>query len=72
MHLDGWLLELSNSGVGCHWGRSFAGAFSYEDDVVLLAPCVSALRTMLNICSSFAVSHKNLRQLCQHNFEHNK
>ena len=26
--------------------------------MVLLAPCASALRSMLNICSSFAVSHK--------------
>ena len=42
----------------CHWGSSCAGAFSYADDVVLLALCASALRTMLNICSSFAVSHK--------------
>ena len=58
MYLDGLLVELSKSGVGCHWGISFAGAFSYVDDVVLLAPCASALRTMLNICSSFSVSCK--------------
>ena len=44
--LDGLLVELSKSGVGCHWGSSFAGAFSYVQDVVLLAPCASALRTM--------------------------
>ena len=31
------------------WGSSFAGAFYYADDIVLLAPCVSALRTMLDI-----------------------
>ena len=58
VYLDGLLVELSKFGVGCHWGISFTGAFSYVDDVVLLAPCASALRTMLNICSSFAVSHK--------------
>ena len=58
VYLDGLLAEWSKSGVGCHWGSSFAGAFSYADDVVLLAPCASALRTMINICSSFAVSHK--------------
>ena len=58
VYLDGLLVELSKSGVGCHWGSNFAGAFSYADDVVLLAPCASALRTMLNICSLFAVSHK--------------
>ena len=58
VYLDGLLVELSKSGVGCHWGSSFAGGFSYADDVVLLTPCASALRTMLNICSSFVVSHK--------------
>ena len=52
------LVELSKSGVGCHWGSSFAGGFSYADDVVLLAPRASALRTMLNIFSSFAACHK--------------
>ena len=46
VYLDGLLVELRKSGVGCHWGSSFAGAFSYVDDVVLLAPCVSAMRTM--------------------------
>ena len=58
VYLDGFLVELIKSGVGCHWGSSFAGAFSYANDVVLLAPCASALRTMLNIRSSFAVYHK--------------
>ena len=38
-------------------GSLFAGAFCYADDIVLLAPCASALRTMLSICNNFAVSH---------------
>ena len=47
MYLDGLLVELSKSGVGCHWGSSFAGAFSYYVHVVvLLSPCASVLRTM--------------------------
>ena len=29
----------------------------YADDNVLLAPCPPALRILLNICSSFAVTH---------------
>ena len=58
VYLDGLLVELSKCGVGCHWGSSFVGAFSYADDVVLLAPCASALTTLLNICSSFAVFHE--------------
>ena len=33
------------------------GAVCYADDITLLAPSPSALRLMLNICSSFATSH---------------
>ena len=36
---------------------AFVVAFCYADDVVLLAPCASALRKMLSICSSYANSH---------------
>ena len=57
VYLDGLLEELSNSGVGCYWGSSFVGALAYADDVVLLAPCASALRCRLSICSSFASHH---------------
>ena len=45
------------SGVGCYLGGCFAGALSYADDIVLLAPCASSLRYMLGICQSFASSH---------------
>ena len=39
VYLDGLLVELSSSGVGCYWACMFAGSFCYADDVVLLAPC---------------------------------
>ena len=32
----------------------FAGALCYADDIVILAPCTSALRRMLDICSMLA------------------
>ena len=57
MYLDGLLQKLAASGVGCHWGNLFAGSVSYADDIVLLAPCASALRTQLNVCSSYASTH---------------
>ena len=51
--MDGLLQKLSASGVGCHQGNLFAGSVCYAYDIVLLAPCASALRTLLNIiCSS--------------------
>ena len=38
-------------------GGCFAGSLSYADDIVLLAPCASSLRCILDICQSFASSH---------------
>ena len=55
--LGGLLDELCDYGFGCYWGNLFVGAFSYADNVVLLAPCASALKSMLNICNSYALSH---------------
>ena len=57
VYLDGLLQKLADSGVGCHWGHLFAGAVCYADDIVLLALCPSALRILLNICSSYASTH---------------
>ena len=57
VYLDGLLEELADSGCGCYWRNLFAGAFCYADDIVLLAPCASALRMMLNICCSYASHH---------------
>ena len=54
LYLDGLLVEC---GVGCHCGNLFAGCLCYADDIVLLAPCPSALRMMLNICGDYASCH---------------
>ena len=50
VYLDGLLCDLIDCRVGCYWKNLFAGCVCYADDIVLLAPCPSALRTMLNIC----------------------
>ena len=57
VYMDGLIEDLSESGVGCYWGHHFVGTFCYADDAVLLAPCASALRRMLDICSCYASSH---------------
>lgn len=58
VYIDSLLDDLCNCGVGCYWGELFAGCVCYADDIVLLAPCQSALRVMLSICSNFARDHK--------------
>ena len=57
VYLDDLLYELSLASVGCYWRWMFAGVFCFADDIALLAPCASALRKMLSICSSYAASH---------------
>ena len=42
-------------GLGVHYGISCL--FCFADDIVLLAPCASALRKMLSLCTSYAASH---------------
>ena len=57
VYLDGLLSELEGSGVGCYWGAHFMGTVCYADDIALLAPCPSAMRTMLSVCEEYAVTH---------------
>ena len=54
MYLDTLLMELRKAGVGCFIGDWFVAALAYADDVILLAPTARAMRTMLDICDSFA------------------
>ena len=41
------LLALKKSVIGCYWGLEFVETLDYDDDVVLLAPSLSAIRLML-------------------------
>jgi len=40
--------------VGCFTGRVFVGALVYTDDIVLLSPKASGMRTLLHVCDVFA------------------
>ena len=51
---------LRASGIGCHVGKMYAGAFVYSDDVVLLAPSLDALREMVSICETYATEYNLL------------
>ena len=57
IYLDSLIDELSLSSVGCRWRWMFTGVFCFADDIVLLAPCTSALRHMLSLCSAYVTSH---------------
>ena len=54
LYIDGLLVALSKSGIGCFISSNFVGALAYANDIVLLAPFASAVRKMLAICDNYA------------------
>ena len=54
LYMDVLLGRLKKSGTGCHIGSTFCGAFGYADDVVLLSPSLSGVKTLLEICAEYS------------------
>ena len=54
VYLDVLLLRLKEQGEGCYMGPYFVGAMSYADDIILLAPSVTAMQNMLKVCDMYA------------------
>ena len=49
--------HLQATGVGCYVGGAWVNSLSYADHMVLLAPTVTALQTLLEVCRSHAGPH---------------
>ena len=56
-YIDNLFTQLQHSGLGCHVGCSYAGAFVYADDIALLAPSLQCLKQIISICERYASSH---------------
>jgi hypothetical protein len=54
VYIDDMLLALKKEGVGCYIGNMFVGALAYADDIVIIAPSVSAMRRLLHVCDTYA------------------
>ncbi len=54
VYMDGLFDRLKDSGVGCHMGNHFVGGLAYADDLTLLAPTLSALTKLVDICEKYA------------------
>ena len=54
IYMDELLERLKKCNVGCFIGDTFLGAFSYVDDLTLVAPCISAAQKMLLVCEEYA------------------
>ena len=52
-YMDSLWEELEPSGVGCYIGTQFMGAFGYADEGAILAPTVTSLRIMPEVCDEF-------------------
>ena len=49
--------HLQATGVGCNVGGAWVNSLSYADDMVLLAPTVTALQLLLEVCRAYAGPH---------------
>ena len=49
--------HLQATGVGCYVGGAWVNSLSYADDMVLLAPTVTALQTLVEVCRAYAGPH---------------
>ena len=55
-YIDLLLLQLRNSGYGCHLNWVYMEALSYADDITLIhvAPSIRGLDEMLKLCDNYA------------------
>ena len=54
IYTDSLLKIFEKSGVGYHMGGHFTGALAYADDITLLSPSMSGLRTLSKVCEEYA------------------
>jgi len=50
--IDDLVKYINKANIGCRIGASCTAIFLYTDDVILLAPSVQALQSLVDICAS--------------------
>jgi hypothetical protein len=60
IYIDVLFCRLQQSGFGCCIGNTFCGAMGYADDVILLAPTVTGMKHMLEICTKYGMEYNVL------------
>ena len=53
IYVDDLIGKLISSGIGCYYGKMFAAALFYADDMALLAPSIRGLQRLLSICEAY-------------------
>ncbi len=54
VYIDGLLIRLGKTDVGCHMGIRFICSFAFAHDLNLLAPILSGLNILIDICEKYA------------------
>ena len=54
LYIDNMLIELKDSGYGCNIGDSYVGCVAYADDIILMAPTITALQHQIKVVEKFA------------------
>ena len=57
VYIDGLLVELESSGLGCYVGNQYTGALAYADDITLSCPTRYGMQKMLDICENYAKNY---------------
>jgi len=66
IYIDGLVNLVNKTNIGCKIGAICTGIFLYADDIILLAPSIQAIQSMINLCEleldfmCMAVNAKNL------------
>ena len=53
VYINDLIVQLRNSGVGCHVINRFIACLLFADDVTLMAPTRGTLQMLLNICAVY-------------------
>ncbi len=55
VYIDGMLLQMKESGSGCHIGDVCCGGLGYTNDLTLLIPTVKCLKKIIHVCEKYAI-----------------
>ena len=58
LYINPLLMKLQQCKQGCYMGNICANAFTYADDIVILAPTCTALNSLIKICENYAKEYK--------------
>ena len=58
VYINPLINKLQQCKQGCFLGNICTNAFAYADDIVLLTPSCTALRSLIKICETYADSYK--------------